>query len=210
VLRAAHRAGIVHRDLKLDNVFVCDAPFGDGKRIKLLDWGVAHVEGEDDPFRGLIAGTLTYVAPEQIRGDALTPAADIYSLAVVAYHLLCSRAPFAARTDLELIHLHLRAEPPRPNLAWPTIPHELDELLVAMLAKDPGVRPSLDEVEHVLTTMLARLAPARRPILDDVPTTPPVDMLGRPAVLPCPPLSWAWVGLAGLFAGLAGLLSALP
>lgn len=140
-LIAAHAAGVVHRDLKLDNVYVCDAPFAGGKRVKLLDWGVAYVAGEDDPFRGLIAGTLTYVAPEQIRGDSLTPAADVYSLAVVAYHMLCRRPPFAARTDLELIHLHLRAEPPRPNVAWPGIPGELDALLVAMLAKRPEDRP---------------------------------------------------------------------
>ena len=58
VLRAAHAAGVVHRDLKLDNVFLCDMPFADGRRVKLLDWGVAYVEGEEDPFRGLIAGTL--------------------------------------------------------------------------------------------------------------------------------------------------------
>lgn len=210
VLRAAHKAGVVHRDLKLDNVYVCDAPFAGGKRIKLLDWGVAYVTGEDDPFRGLIAGTLTYVAPEQIRGDALTAAADIYSLAVVAYHMLCRRPPFAARTDLELIQLHLRAEPPRPNVAWPSIPHELDELLVAMLAKDPTDRPSLDEVERVLNKMLAKLAPARRPVIEDLPATPPIDVLGRPAVLPVPPLSWAWIGLAGLVTCLAALISALP
>jgi serine/threonine-protein kinase len=210
VLRAAHAAGVVHRDLKLDNVFVCDEPFAGTRRVKLLDWGVAHVDGEDDPFRGLIAGTLTYVAPEQIRGDSLTPAADIYSLAVVAYHLLCRRPPFAARTDLELIHLHLRAEPPPPSVAWPTIPGELDELLVAMLAKDPEERPSLDEVERVLKQMLAQLAPARRPFFEPLPAKPPVDMLGRPALLPCPPFSIVWMSLAAFLAGLAGLISALP
>jgi len=190
-------------------VFVCDEPFAGGKRVKLLDWGVADVTGEDDPFRGLIAGTLTYVAPEQIRGDALTPAADIYSLAVVAYHLLCRRPPFVAKTDLELIHLHLRAEPPRPNIAWPSIPRELDQLLVAMLAKAPEDRPSLDEVARVLAKMLAQLAPTRRPFVEDLPARPPVDMLGRPALLPCPSLSAAWVGIAALIVGLAGLISAL-
>jgi serine/threonine-protein kinase len=210
VLRAAQADGVVHRDLKLDNVFVCDEPFSGTRRVKLLDWGVALVEGEDDPFRGLIAGTLTYVAPEQIRGDSLTPAADIYSLAVVAYHLLCRRPPFAARSDLELIHLHLRADPPPPSIAWPTIPDALDDLLVAMLAKDPQERPSLDEVERVLKQMLAQIAPVPRPLFDDVPAKPPVDMLGRPAILPCPPFSIAWMGLAALLACLAGLISALP
>ncbi len=150
VLRAAHEAGIVHRDVKLDNVYVCDVPFADGRRVKLLDWGVARIEGEDDPFRGLIAGTLTYVAPEQIRGDSLTPAADVYSLAVLAYHLLCRRAPFNAGNDLALIHLHLRAEPPAPSVAWPEIPEAIEDLLLRMLAKNPEERPSLDDVERVL------------------------------------------------------------
>ncbi len=150
VLRAAHEAGIVHRDVKLDNVFVCDVPFADGRRVKLLDWGVARVDGEEDPFRGLIAGTLTYVAPEQIRGDALTPAADVYSLAVLAYHLLCRRAPFSAGNDLALIHLHLRAEPPAPSVVWRDIPPMLETLLLRMLAKSPELRPSLDEVETML------------------------------------------------------------
>jgi serine/threonine-protein kinase len=194
VLRAAHRTGVVHRDLKLDNVFVCDQPFAGDKRVKLLDWGVAHIEGEEDPFRGLIAGTLTYVAPEQIRGDALTPAADIYSLAVIAYHLVCRRPPFAAKTDLELIHLHLRAEPPRPNIAWPSIPRELDDLLVAMLAKAPEDRPTLDEIERVIGNQI--------PLVEDIPL--------RRSVLPCPPLSALWIGLAALVVGIAGLLSALP
>jgi len=220
VLRAAHAVGVVHRDLKLDNVYICADTFSGGRRVKLLDWGVAYVEGEPDPFRGLIAGTLTYVAPEQIRGDELTPAADIYSLAVLAYHLLCRRPPFAARTDLELINLHLKAEPPHPKAAWPTIPAELDELLVAMLAKAPEDRPSIDEVERVLEKMLAQLAPVRdgyaafargsqTEIPVQSPAQMPADVLGRPAWLPCPPLSPFWAGVAIALAALTGLISAL-
>ncbi|MBV8759318.1 MAG: serine/threonine protein kinase [Deltaproteobacteria bacterium] len=247
VLRAAHAAGVVHRDLKLDNVYICADTFAGGRRVKLLDWGVAFVQGEEDPFRGLIAGTLTYVAPEQIRGDALTPAADIYSLAVLAYHLLCRRPPFAARTDVELIKLHLRAEPPHPREAWPTIPADLDALLVSMLAKNPAERPSLDEVERVLRDRLAQIAPVsapetrRRLARGSHPAIPtaaiqeavaaeaqaqaeaqaasdralamirlPIDVLGRPALLPCPPFSPVWAALAIAMAALIGLLSALP
>ena len=203
----------------------------------MLDWGVAHVASEDDPFRGLIAGTLTYVAPEQIRGDALTSAADIYSLAVVAYHLLCRRPPFAAKTDLELLNLPLRAEPPRPNIAGPSIPHELDELLVAMLAKDPAARPSLDDVERVLRARLAQVAPVSAPETRrrlargshpgismaalaeavaeqdsamDQAARMPVDVLGRPALLPSPPFSPVWAALAIALVALIGLVSALP
>ncbi len=165
ILAAAHAAGIVHRDLKLDNVVL--AP----ERVKLVDWGVAHVKGEDDPFRGMIAGTLVYVAPELIRGEEVTPAADIYSLAVLAYQLLCRRPPFAASSDLALISMHLRAEPPRASSAWPRIPRELDDLLVAMLDKHPDARPTLAEVERTLraerpgwfSRLLQRLRPTTRP-----------------------------------------------
>src|SRR5262249_35814678 len=134
-------------------IFLCDTPFANEQRVKLLDWGVAAVLGEEDPFRGLIAGTLTYVAPEQIRGDPLTAAADIYSLAVLAYHLLCRRPPFAG-ADLALLQLHLRAEPPPPSWAWPDAPPALESLLVRMLSKLPDDRPSLDEVERVLRESL--------------------------------------------------------
>ncbi|MBA3539652.1 MAG: serine/threonine protein kinase, partial [Deltaproteobacteria bacterium] len=97
ILSAAHASNVVHRDLKLDNVFVVDAcpALGLGRRVKLLDWGVAHVVGEPDPLCGVLAGTLTYIAPEQVRGDALTPAADVYSLAVLIYQCLLRRPPFA-------------------------------------------------------------------------------------------------------------------
>lgn len=155
ILGAAHQAGIVHRDLKLDNVVL-------GREgVKLVDWGVAHVAGEEDPFRGLIAGTLVYVAPELIRGEEVTPAADVYSLAVLAYHLLCRRPPFAAGSDLALISMHLRAEPPRASCAWESIPEELDDLLLSMLAKDPEARPTLAEVEAGLRAGLEALARPR-------------------------------------------------
>ena len=229
VLRAAHDAGIVHRDLKLDNVYMCETPFADGRRVKLLDWGVAYVEGEEDPFRGLIAGTLTYVAPEQIRGDKLTGAADIYSLAVLAYHLLCRRPPFAG-PDLALLHMHLRAEPPPPSMAWPEVPAALEKLLVRMLAKRPEDRPTLDEIEDTLRSSLKLVdqpiqfadgsnAEIRLP--HDDPwylrwlmvrrTTPAVgeDVLGRP-ILPAPPFRAAWIGVGLSIAAIAALINALP
>ncbi|NVB79208.1 MAG: serine/threonine protein kinase [Kofleriaceae bacterium] len=231
-LRAAHDAGIVHRDLKLDNVFVTDKPFADGRRVKLLDWGVAHVTGEDDPFRGLIAGTLTYVAPEQIRGDALTPAADIYSLAVLAYTLLCRRTPFAAQNDLALIHMHLRAEPPKPSVAWPDIPVGLEDLLLRMLAKTPEERPDLDEVEDILRACLSivdapgkgiRFAegssadiplPANGPwylrwlMVRRVAPDMMHDPLGR-AVLPAPPFRIGWAALALGVTAIASLIASV-
>jgi serine/threonine-protein kinase len=207
VLRAAHAAGIVHRDVKLDNVFVTAEPFAGGLRVKLLDWGVAHELGEPDPFRGKIAGTLTYVAPEQIVGDALTPAADVYSLAVLAFRLLCGAPPFVASSELALVHLHVRAEPPRPRELWPEIPSALDDTLVAMLAKAPGDRPSLERVGRVLRAARRHVAPARPSWRDRL--VPPLDVLGRPALL-VSPLGVAWAGIAIGLAALASVIHALP
>ena len=183
VLGTAHAAGVVHRDLKLDNIIVLESPCAENHRIKLVDWGVAHVIGEDDPLRGMIAGTLTYVAPEQVRGETLTPAADVYALAVLAYQLLFGCPPFVARGDLALIKLHLHEKPPEPTTLWCETPPELAQLLLAMLAKDPTKRPPLADVVRVLTEMRAvftAAVPKRRWL--DVPAHPPVDAFGRPAL----------------------------
>ncbi len=183
VLATAHAAGVVHRDLKLDNIFLLDAPCADNHRLKLVDWGVAHVIGEDDPLRGMIAGTLTYVAPEQVRGEVLTPAADVYALAVLAYQLLFGCPPFVARDDLALIKLHLHETPPAPTALWCETPRALSRLLLGMLAKDPAKRPALSEAVRVLTEMRAvfSAAPPTRPLLE-IPSHPPCDALGRPAL----------------------------
>jgi serine/threonine-protein kinase len=166
VLAAAHAAGVVHRDLKLDNVFVLDAIAAGGRRTKLLDWGVARVVDEPDPLCEMIAGTITYVAPEQIRGDDLGPAADVYSLAVLAYLVLLGEPPFAAPSDLEVLRLHQSAAPPPPERLWPEIPAELATTLLAMLAKDPAQRPTVTEVRRVLQAARAGLtAPSRALVL---------------------------------------------
>jgi serine/threonine protein kinase len=213
ILRAAHRAGIVHRDLKLDNVMICRRRRPGEGMVKLVDWGVAHVAGEDDPFRGLIAGTLVYVAPEQVRGEPITPAADIYSLAVLAYHLLCRRPPFQSPSDLDLISMHLRCDPPRASVAWPGIPAGLDALLLRMLAKSPDERPTLDEVEHTFRDALEPLVgePSFRVTIARTrrAQSEGVDPFGR-IELPAPPLRVGWVALAVGLSGLAALLHALP
>jgi eukaryotic-like serine/threonine-protein kinase len=192
VLAAAHAAGVVHRDLKLDNVFVQSAPGAGGRRVKLLDWGVAAILGEPDPMKGLICGTLTYVAPDQVRGDAVAPAADIYSLGVMAYQLLLGEPPFASPSDLELVRKHMLATPPDPATLWSEIPDELAQLLVEMLAKQPGDRPSLAEVRRVLEETRAMLRPRRRWL----PRLAHPDVLGRPDAMMRNPVIAAALGIA--------------
>ena len=214
VLAAAHAAGVVHRDLKLDNVFVIDTPDNAPLQIKLLDWGVARIVNEPDPMSGMIAGTLTYVAPEQIRADDITPAGDIYSLGVLAYQLLLGEPPFAHKSDLELIRMHLMLPPPRPSNFWAEIPPALEAMLLAMLEKDPAHRPSIDDVMRGIIAARRELQPRKptlRGLLRALPATPQVDMLGRSA----PPFAGflksklaSAVAVGGaLAAGLAMLLS---
>ncbi len=179
VLQAAHAAGVTHRDLKLDNVFLLDSPGAGGRRIKLLDWGVARIANEADPLHGLIAGTLTYVAPEQVRGEPIAPPADVYSLGVLAYQVLLGRAPFASASDLELVTTHLKEAPPNPADLWPEITPELAALLVRMLTKEPDARPGLDEVIDGLRA--ARWPALPEPELLEI-TMPAPDVFGRPVI----------------------------
>jgi serine/threonine-protein kinase len=152
-LIAAHAAGVIHRDLKLENVFLVDNAEDPHKpRVKILDWGIAK-DLETDARRtieGFLLGTPQYLSPEQARGDVLTTATDVYSLGVMAYELFMERLPFEADTVAETMTMHLRATPPPPRDLWPGIPRALEELLLAMLAKRPSERPTMLTVVHAL------------------------------------------------------------
>ena len=110
-LEAAHRAGVVHRDVKPGNVFLTS----DGE-VKVLDFGIASAAGEAALTTGEMLGTPAYLAPERVLGHPATPAADIYALGVVLYELLAGRRPFDG-SDIELAMIHVHAHPapsPRP------------------------------------------------------------------------------------------------
>ncbi|MEO8551519.1 MAG: protein kinase [Kofleriaceae bacterium] len=151
-LIAAHKVGVIHRDLKLDNVFLVPAEEGGHERVKLLDWGIAKEISNDVrcTIDGQLVGTPQYLSPEQARGAELTPATDIYSLGVMAFELFLEQLPFEAETAAEIMTMHLRNEPPVPSDLWPDIPKELECLLLAMLAKKPEDRPSLETVAGTL------------------------------------------------------------
>lgn len=147
---ALHDAGVVHCDLKPDNLHVlyreglCQWP-----ATKILDFGVARVAGhglEDEPS---IAGTPAYMAPEQWRGQAV-PASDVYALGCVLYELVTGSPPFAG-TLPELMTAHFESLPLRPALRRAGLRPELDRWICRMLAKDPGLRPRMSEVARALT-----------------------------------------------------------
>ncbi len=167
-LIAAHAAHIVHRDLKLDNVFLVDNVEVPGfPKVKLIDWGIAKVINHDvrHTIEGQLVGTPQYLSPEQARGAEVTPQSDVYSLGVMAYELFLEQLPFEAETSAEIMAMHLRAVPPVPNELWPEIPQQLEDLLLLMLAKNPENRPTMLEVARRLESVGAELMARQQEML---------------------------------------------
>ncbi|MFI7615530.1 serine/threonine-protein kinase [Nonomuraea terrae] len=133
-LDAAHSAGIIHRDIKPGNLLVTP----DGV-IKVTDFGIARaLEAAPVTQTGTVLGTAQYVSPEQAQGFTLTPATDLYSLGVVAYECLSGRAPFQGDNQVAIALQHLNEPPPPLGV---DVPGPVRELVLALLAKEPGQRP---------------------------------------------------------------------
>jgi tRNA A-37 threonylcarbamoyl transferase component Bud32 len=137
-LDAAHAAGIAHRDLKPDNVFVLD-----GGGVKLIDFGLAKLVREQEApvtETGAVFGTPMYMSPEQCRGKGVTTATDAYAFGVLAYHVLAGEPPFSGDALSLALH-HLNDTPERPSARCAELPAHVDRLVLALLAKDPAERP---------------------------------------------------------------------
>ncbi len=148
-LGAAHAVGVVHRDLKPDNVFV--SPTGDGAElVKLLDFGVAKLVNRDDEDVGFqtqagsVIGTPAYMSPEQAGGMAVDQRSDIYSLGAIMYELFCGQPLFRGRSFGEFVRKHLTElpVPPRQTPGGATLDPRLEDLILHSLAKDPDERYS--------------------------------------------------------------------
>ncbi|WP_395658505.1 serine/threonine-protein kinase [Nocardioides sp.] len=138
-LAVAHAAGVVHRDLKPSNILVTP----DGSPV-IVDFGVARSDGAEPLTEtGFVVGTADYLSPEQAGGSRATPASDVYSLGVVAHQCLTGVSPFRRETPVATALAHLRDDPPDLPGGLPT---GLRTLVRAMLARDPGDRPSAAEV----------------------------------------------------------------
>lgn len=141
---AAHEQNIIHRDLKPENIFlVPDADIQGGERVKVLDFGLAKLvenKGSFATHTGAVFGTPAYMAPEQcVDAGTVDHRADLYAIGCVLYECLCGQPPFG-RGGIELIAAHLRDTPRAPRMLQPAIPPQLDNLVMQLLAKDPGQR----------------------------------------------------------------------
>jgi serine/threonine-protein kinase len=111
----------------------------------------------------MIAGTPHYVAPEQVRGEQVTPRSDIYSLGVLAYVLYLGIAPFDADSSGEILDLQVKELPPPPRERWADIPPALEQLILKMLAKRPDERPTMPEVIRALRSLHRPVPPPPPP-----------------------------------------------
>lgn len=173
-LHAVHKAGIVHRDVKPENVFLCN---GKQATAKLLDFGLARVEKSQITGSGLLVGTPSYVSPEQITGDAIDARADIYALGLVMFRALTGHHPFASDDQVVTLGHQLLSPPPPPSWLREEIPPALEALVLRMLRKKPEDRPSsVREISGMLRLL------ARGDIDDELeagrPSNPPDDRYG--------------------------------
>ncbi|MBI1369008.1 MAG: protein kinase [Planctomycetes bacterium] len=155
-LAVAHKRGIIHRDIKPNNLLVSR----DG-RCKVSDFGLVRVDDPNDPFdfTDMSVGTPKYMAPEVIRRQAQTPAIDIYSLGATLYFALTGEAPYTGKTMKEIIEQHLHAPPPDVRRTRPDIPEPLSRLVRHMMAKNPQDRPTAREVASILCAEQVELRP---------------------------------------------------
>lgn len=157
-LEHAHSRDIIHRDLKPDNILVDRQG-----RVRVMDFGLARRMGDSRRLTstGAILGTAAYLSPEQAMGERADFRSDLYSFGVVLYEWLCHRLPFETMDALTTVMAHLQETPPPPRTYNPDIPEDIEALLLSLLSKEPGQRPSsAAEVRRRLEAALAGAAPA--------------------------------------------------
>ncbi|MFE1903638.1 protein kinase [Streptomyces gardneri] len=172
-LRAAHAAGVLHRDVKPGNVLLAR----DG-RVLITDFGIAAIEGDSTITRtGEIVGSIDYLAPERVRGGDPGPASDLWSLGATLYTAVEGTSPFRRTSPISTMQAVVTEEPPYPEKAGPLAP-----VIVALLRKEPEHRPRADEAERMLldamegrTPQTAQAyVPTQRVAREDLDPTPSV------------------------------------
>ena len=193
-LDAAHRIGLIHRDVKPSNILVSDSG-GGADFVYLIDFGIARrVDGTKISVSGAVIGTPAYMAPERFDGHG-DHRSDIYALTCVLFEALTGQPPFPADGLWAHLKAHHDTPPPRPSVARPDLPAELDDVIAVGMAKDPDDRFST----------AGALAAAARVVLTRAATPPPVDTSTRasharqqrPRRTDAPPVPSTLIGTSG-------------
>jgi serine/threonine protein kinase len=202
-LAAAHAVGVIHRDVKPDNVLF------DGAGIpKLMDFGLARLSETSGLTVGF-SGTPFYMSPEQGEGREITPKSDVYSTGVLLFQLFTGTLPFDADSLVRIAVLHAKQAPPSPRSRRADIPPALEAIILHTLAKDPDSRPTATELVHSLFEISAMLGDSVS--LPRAPLSPPESPVAvvtlPPPQPPRPDRRRVWIALLVL---LVPALFALP
>ncbi|MGO9751733.1 MAG: Stk1 family PASTA domain-containing Ser/Thr kinase [Solirubrobacteraceae bacterium] len=156
--RFAHRRGVIHRDLKPHNVIVDDSD-----HAKVTDFGIARAGASDMTETGSIMGTAQYLSPEQAQGLAVRETSDLYAVAIVLYEMLTGQVPFDAESAVTIALKHVSEGPPPPRSINPSIPPDLEQVVLWALNKKPEDRPQdADQFMTVLEQVREQIAAAAR------------------------------------------------
>ncbi len=178
----AHRAGLIHCDVKPHNILVTT-----DQRIKVTDFGIARAMASIHPEEksDVVWGSPLYFSPEQAAGEPPSPASDVYSLGVVLYEMLTGRLPFQSSDPVELARMHREVLPPSPRRFNPEIPPTLEQIILKVLSKEPAARyRTADQFARVLSTFLQNHAVIPAPV-----HTAPSEAETQPQLIPVQPAS---------------------
>jgi serine/threonine protein kinase len=212
----AHRAGLVHCDVKPQNILVTP-----DQRVKVTDFGIARALASIHPDEQseIVWGSPQYFSPEQAAGKAPSPSSDVYSLGVVLYEMLTGQLPFISSSSTELARLHREAQPIPPRHLNPAISDELNRIILKVLSKEPSSRyRTADQLGRVLITFSQKTGtvqvsrppskprdiPQPQPVIERQPSKRVPQSVKRSTVTSGNPLDMDWITI---ILGLAALLS---
>ncbi|GAA3086878.1 Stk1 family PASTA domain-containing Ser/Thr kinase [Streptosporangium carneum] len=167
-LGSAHQAGLIHRDVKPENVLLAD----DG-RVKVVDFGLARaIEATNQTRTGVMIGTIGYMSPEQVTSGAADARSDVYAAGIMLFELVTGRQPYEGETPMSVAYRHVHDTVPVPSSLLPGSPPLLDTLVAQATARDPAMRPADATALLVAAVEAHRMLPKDSGPVPSVPTGP--------------------------------------